>query len=91
MPEAAECMRRCLTSASPSTASDGNRQRREAASESDLVQLVSLGPLFLGHDDAELGDTLCAKQNKGELSDDKTTVPMGWTNDSAVVVCQRFR
>nr|XP_046272284.1 zona pellucida sperm-binding protein 4-like isoform X2 [Scatophagus argus] len=43
--------------------SEGERQRREATSQSDQVQLVSLGPLLLGQNNTELGDAPCVKQN----------------------------
>lgn len=44
------------------TASKGDRQKREAASGSNSVELVSLGPLLLGHD-TQLEDTPSVKQN----------------------------
>lgn len=52
-----------LICASPPAASEGERQRREVTSESDPVQLVSFGPLLLGHNDTELEDTPCVKQS----------------------------
>ena len=47
----------------PPTASKGERQKREAASESDQVQLISLGPLLLGQNNTEQEDNTCWKQN----------------------------
>lgn len=55
------CM--CSLFASPPTASEGERQRREAVFESDKVQLVSLGPLLLGHNNTELQDNPCVQQS----------------------------
>ncbi|XP_035510437.1 zona pellucida sperm-binding protein 4-like [Morone saxatilis] len=53
-----DCAQRCAI-----ISSEGDRQRRQATSESDQVQLVSLGPLLLGHNNTELEDNLCVKQN----------------------------
>ena len=53
----------CSLFASPPTASEGERQRREAVFGSDKVQLVSLGPLLLGQNNTELEDNPCAHQN----------------------------
>lgn len=47
----------------PPTASEGGRQKREAASESEQVQLISLGPLLLGQNNTEQEDNACLKQN----------------------------
>ncbi|XP_034394942.1 zona pellucida sperm-binding protein 1-like [Cyclopterus lumpus] len=42
--------------------SEGERQRREATSKSDQVQLVFLGPLLLGQNATELEDNQCMKK-----------------------------
>ncbi|XP_074511606.1 zona pellucida sperm-binding protein 4-like [Sebastes fasciatus] len=52
-----DCAQRCAI-----ISSEGERQRREAMSESDQVQLVSLGPLLLGQNGTELEDNPCVKQ-----------------------------
>ncbi|XP_031176948.1 zona pellucida sperm-binding protein 4-like [Sander lucioperca] len=44
------------------TSEEGQRRRREAITESDQVQLVSLGPLVLGRNSTELEDNPCVKQ-----------------------------
>nr|XP_020480596.1 zona pellucida sperm-binding protein 4-like [Monopterus albus] len=44
--------------------SESERQRREATSESDQVQLVSLGPLVLGQNGTEPEDNTCETQNR---------------------------
>ncbi|CAB1449901.1 unnamed protein product [Pleuronectes platessa] len=43
--------------------SEGERRRRETTSESDQLQLVSLGPLLLGQNNTKEEDTPCVKQN----------------------------
>ncbi|KAG7216212.1 hypothetical protein INR49_029061, partial [Caranx melampygus] len=43
--------------------SEGERHRRETISQSDLVHLVSLGPLLLGQNSTELEDNPCVKHN----------------------------
>ncbi|XP_051243978.1 zona pellucida sperm-binding protein 4-like [Dicentrarchus labrax] len=53
-----DCAQRCAI-----ISSEGDRQRRQATSQSDQVQLVSLGPLLLGQNNTELEDNLCVKQN----------------------------
>lgn len=50
----------------PLTASEGDRQRREAMSESYQVKLVSLGPLLLGQNNTEQDDSPCVQQNTGK-------------------------
>lgn len=47
----------------PPTASEGERHKREAASESDQVQLISLGPLLLGQNNTEQEDNACLKRS----------------------------
>lgn len=44
------------------TASNGDRQKREASKGSNSVELVSVGPLLLGHD-PQLEDTACVTLN----------------------------
>ncbi|XP_056143685.1 zona pellucida sperm-binding protein 4-like [Lampris incognitus] len=44
--------------------SEGKRQRREAVSGSNQVQLVSLGPLLLGQSSTELEQNPCNKQSR---------------------------
>ncbi|XP_059204424.1 zona pellucida sperm-binding protein 4-like [Centropristis striata] len=53
----ADCAQRCAI-----ISSEGERQRRQAMSESDQVQLVSLGPLLLGQNSTELEDSPCVEQ-----------------------------
>ncbi|XP_042361429.1 zona pellucida sperm-binding protein 4-like [Plectropomus leopardus] len=52
-----ECAQHCAI-----VSSEGERQRRQTISESDQVQLVSLGPLLLGQNSTELEDNPCVKQ-----------------------------
>lgn len=49
--------------ACPPTASEGDRQRREATPESYQVKLVSLGPLLPGQNNTEQDDNPCVKQD----------------------------
>ncbi|XP_078125160.1 zona pellucida sperm-binding protein 4-like [Sander vitreus] len=44
------------------TSEEGQRRRREAITEFNQVQLVSLGPLVLGRNSTELEDNPCVKQ-----------------------------
>uniref|UniRef100_A0A671UMC5 Zona pellucida sperm-binding protein 4-like n=1 Tax=Sparus aurata TaxID=8175 RepID=A0A671UMC5_SPAAU len=53
-----DCAQRCTI-----ITSEGERQKREAASESDQVQLISLGPLLLGQNNTEQEDNACLKRN----------------------------
>uniref|UniRef100_UPI0037E8590E zona pellucida sperm-binding protein 4-like n=1 Tax=Semicossyphus pulcher TaxID=241346 RepID=UPI0037E8590E len=53
-----DCAQRCAI-----ISSEGDRRKRETMSESDQVQLVSLGPLLLGQNDTNLSDNPCVKQN----------------------------
>ncbi|XP_054463925.1 zona pellucida sperm-binding protein 4-like [Anoplopoma fimbria] len=52
-----DCAQRCAI-----VSSEGERQRREATSQSDQVQLVSLGPLLLGQNSTEPEDDQCVKR-----------------------------
>ncbi|XP_032392559.1 zona pellucida sperm-binding protein 4 [Etheostoma spectabile] len=52
-----DCAQQCAI-----VSSEGERQRREAMTESDQVQLVSLGPLVLERNSTELEDNPCVKQ-----------------------------
>lgn len=71
-----------LICASPPAASEGERQRREVTSESNPVQLVSFGPLLLGHNDTELEDTPCVKQStsKPHLAENYSSHVVGTLN-----------
>ncbi|KAI3360133.1 hypothetical protein L3Q82_014447 [Scortum barcoo] len=53
-----DCAQRCAI-----ISSEGERQRREATSKSDQIQLVSLGPLLLGQNNTKLKDNPCARQS----------------------------
>ncbi|GAA6215546.1 zona pellucida sperm-binding protein 4-like [Lates japonicus] len=54
----ADCTQSCAI-----ISSEGERRRRGTMSESNQVQLVSLGPLLLGQNNTELEDNPCAKQS----------------------------
>ncbi|XP_041813234.1 zona pellucida sperm-binding protein 4-like [Chelmon rostratus] len=59
-----DCAQRCAIICEYfTTSSEGKRQRRQATSQTDQVQLVSLGPLLLGQNNTDLQDDLCAKQS----------------------------
>ncbi|XP_070837406.1 zona pellucida sperm-binding protein 4-like [Chaetodon trifascialis] len=53
-----DCAQRCAI-----ISAEGGRQRREATSQSDHVQLVSLGPLLMGQNNTDVQDDLCVKHN----------------------------
>lgn len=65
---AAVLVLRVRNSASPPPASEGDQQRRRRAttSESDKVQLVSVGPLLIPRNGTQVEETPCAKQKKSE-------------------------
>ncbi|XP_026201647.1 zona pellucida sperm-binding protein 4-like [Anabas testudineus] len=58
-----ECAQSCTI-----ISSENERQRREATSDSDQLQLVSLGPLMLGQNDTEVDDSPCEKQQKFRMA-----------------------
>ncbi|KAF1379165.1 hypothetical protein PFLUV_G00173240 [Perca fluviatilis] len=56
--EDVDCAQKCAII----TSEEGQRRRREAITESDQIQLVSLGPLVLGQNSTEVEDNPCVKQ-----------------------------
>lgn len=65
---AAVLVRSAQNCASPPPASEVGQQRRRRAttSETEKVQLVSVGPLLMGHTGSQVKETLCVKQKKSE-------------------------
>lgn len=50
----------------PASEAEQQRRKRATPSKSESVQLVSVGPLLIGHNDTQVAETQCVKQKKSE-------------------------